>query len=101
MTADTVKVTAGHISRGEQREPDACPIALALRDLHPGATIDVYNSFAVIFTGPAAADLTASLPPKASEFVEAFDHGEDVEPLEFQLTWQTREETELEIEVSP
>lgn len=101
MNTETVRVTATHISLGVRRDSCACPIALALRDMHPEFAIDVYNSFAVVVQDPHTPGLTASLPLEAADFITAFDDENTVEPFEFELTWQDRDETALEIKVTP
>lgn len=91
-TTEKVTVTAGHIKRGERRDPDSCPIALAIRDMHPGAwTADVYSDFAMLTASRHAEPLTASLPAEAVDFVHIFDGGGDVAPFEFEVTWRTAE----------
>lgn len=66
-----------------------CPIALAIRELHPDARVDVFDNTAALTLPGGTALLLARLPQEARRFIDRFDSGEPVEPFEFELTWRT------------
>lgn len=96
----TIRVTAGHIEQGEQNNPMACPIALAIIEQQwPQAEVDVFDGHAYA-SDPIGATiqadyLTADMPEQADEFVNAFDTGREVQPFEFELTWMDPDGVEV------
>lgn len=86
-----VRVTREHIANGVIRDCERCPIALALIDalgdlFTPGSWVDVEMGM-VMFCRAGEETWTAWTPDVAATFIEDFDHGDDVAPLEFTLTW--------------
>lgn len=89
MTAETIRVTAGHIANGTMEDCESCPIALAiLESWGPGAHVEVTRD--EIWLWPAnGGSLTACTPSAACAFINAFD-GETpgpCEPFTFTVEW--------------
>ena len=78
-----IEVSKEDIEVGERGEPDCCPIAWALSRKNFKETY-VDNS-SVNFEDEKGYSYEYYLPPKAMDFVKAFDRGEDVFPFEFTL----------------
>ena len=77
-----VRVTADHIREGTPNSALTCPIAWAIKE-QLGTSMPIE-----VFEGLALADhMEARLPEIACEFVDRFDKGKHVEPIEFTLTW--------------
>ena len=72
-----ITVTRAHIEAGRPGDPDADPIALAIREHLPGASVGL----AVVEIGKSE----HPLPRAAIRFVWDFDAGRPVEPFAFEL----------------
>jgi hypothetical protein len=73
-----VKITRRHINKARPRNPDYCPIALALKELgYKTAWVD--HMFAHINKEELP------LPKEAAAFAISFDGDYPVEPMEFEL----------------
>ena len=80
-----VKVTEEHIDEGVKGCPRNCPVALAFWD---AGAVDVRIGAGRADWRMSNDDLravSAKLPERVQEFVGQFDHGEEVEPLEFEI----------------
>lgn len=87
MTTIQVSVTASDIAVATEKFDDKvveyngaceCPIAIALRRTYPQAK--VHNHIVILRVGEPAL-----LPATARNFIRAFDAGERVEPIIFEL----------------
>jgi hypothetical protein len=85
MTAVTVHVTAGHITRGMPGEAEQCPVALAIRDAIPGLTWVSVGTSEITLAAADAPDITIAAPVPVMDFVTTFDHCGDGEPFTFTL----------------
>jgi len=74
-----IAVTAEHIDQGKLGDPSKCPVALALREHFPDATISVLCDDMWI------GEWTGTTPSEVAAFIDAFDHSLFVEPFEFEL----------------
>ena len=89
----TVRVKQRHINKGLRQCGNACPIALALRDIFPEAGVDVGNTSLEVnaeFRDPStgATDYRLherKMPPIARRFVHEYDHGYQVSPFAFEI----------------
>jgi hypothetical protein len=92
MTAETIRVTADHIKRGEPQDSEKCPIALAMKEQR-GDYVDVDGCHAWYHPpGNDGGALTADLPEEARKFVDRFDHGDETAgPFEFTVEWRDPE----------
>ena len=79
----TVSVTRDHIKNGVRREAACCPIALALRDMFPGANVSVCKYAIEVSFGTYPYD--RALPRAASKFIEDFDFGFKPNPFKFEI----------------
>jgi hypothetical protein len=88
----TIQVSEEDIKKGEKKEPECCPIALALDK----------KGFKEIYVGDCYLDFEDEkgdyhqfmLPNKAMKFISCFDKGENVSPFEFTLGDEDLEPTE-------
>jgi hypothetical protein len=88
MRTVEISVTADHIARGEQRNCERCPIALALLEAVPYAPlIEVNAGHADIHhLGAEHEGMPCMLPDEALDFIQGFDEGADwVGPFTFTL----------------
>lgn len=82
-----VEVTQEHIDKGQRREHDKCPIALAVEDIGyksvsvDGKSLDAWKDKVDGVKGYIYGDL----PDEAVEFIRTFDRGDKVEPLTFEF----------------
>ena len=75
-----IEVKRTHIRRGQQEKPDACPIALAVKESLGVKHVDVQPYELTI------GKLKFSLPDEAHYFIEAFDENKSsVEPFAFEI----------------
>ncbi len=81
-----LEITDDNIACGRFKDPQRCPIALAFREACPAAT-------GIVVTGDGIhcdvddEGLLGPLPPEALEFIDAFDSGDDVEPITIRVTF--------------
>lgn len=87
----TIRVTQADIERGVPGKAFLCPVARAIRrafNANP-ACVAVGRSDVSIVLGSISADnyecFDVTLPPKAREFVRAFDTDQPVQPFTFRL----------------
>lgn len=86
-----VKVTQNHIDNGEKEEMHSCAIALAFIDIPnvdhiPYSTPTVGEEEGIVeFETTDGTQYKALLPKNAVEFYKAFDKGEQVQPIEFEI----------------
>lgn len=85
-----IQVTAEDIAAGKPGEMCACPIALAVARAVPCERICVSAFGIALEQGQDL--LYARLPGRADQFIKAFDDGEPVGEIEFELELRTREE---------
>lgn len=78
-----ITVTAADIASGRRGSSCDCPIARAIRRAGGDITADVACSYAYVGRRPHRRQLL--LPLSARQFMADFDHGEPVEPFEFEL----------------
>ena len=79
----TIQVEQRHIADGVPSESDACPVALALLD---GGVTDALVGYAEIsFRDGEQWYLCNRVPSEISEFIELFDSGETVTPMEIEI----------------
>lgn len=88
MTTTTIQVsvTQSDIDAaryGVKHPSQSCPIARAIRRHYPKAYIP--SALWVQLQYAPSADIAANLPVTAQTFIRAFDAGEPVEPLVFEL----------------
>ncbi len=79
----TINVTQEDIDKGKQGDSCKCPVALALRRIHPGARVGSLTLF-------IADDWVESTPEVARKFISEFDNGRPVGPISFDIlgiTW--------------
>jgi hypothetical protein len=83
----TVTVTTGHIIWSQPGSVRHSPVALALHDAFPAATdiIAGATTFSVIQDTPHAGLLRGVLPPEATAFISALDHGTAAAPFTFSI----------------
>lgn len=80
-----IKVTQDHIDKGEQEDCRACPIALAINALlTPGYVSDVART---ILIGTVNGTMMHKIrtPQIGVKFINLFDGGKYVVPIEFEL----------------
>jgi hypothetical protein len=84
-----VTVTAENIEHGEPRKACACPIALAIIGHYPdyAAGLEVLGPKAYLCDVQGDPYEEAWLPDVARDFIERFDNGVPVTPIEFEMTW--------------
>lgn len=75
-----IEVKKTHIRRGRRLQPDACPIALAIRESLGSEKVQVHKEDVKI------GRKTFDLPEEAQWFVDAFDTKKSsVQPFSFEL----------------
>lgn len=79
-----IQVTQYHIDKGVPEDDRRCPVALAIQDaglpdVRVGQNRDTIEVYGNMYAG------TSPYPGAVADFVRAFEHGEPVEPFEFQL----------------
>jgi hypothetical protein len=74
-----IKVTALHIKNGAIGEPCNCPVALAVKDLFPNKFVGVTQETVLI------EDIYYKVPDFVAAFIDWFDAGREVIPIEFDL----------------
>lgn len=84
-----VSITADDIRQGKRADPCLCPAARAIRRALDNKEVRVIGSachggFARVHFDPAQP--AVELPPEAGRFVTAYDFGDPVGPLDFELT---------------
>ena len=80
------KITQAHIDLGLRGQCEECPVALALMDVFPDAKrITVGGMWINVFLPEKK--LNARVSGVVSDFIENFDKGFDVQPMEFALTF--------------
>lgn len=83
-----VNVTATHITMGEIKDCEYCPIGWAIREgqekpVSPNLKINVQEDYVTID------GIYYSLPKRAQSFIKKFDNEKPVKPFSFFLTkWQ-------------
>ena len=80
-----VRVERKHIEKGEEREPRACPIALAMQEIPFVCLPHVGAKDAEWFDAEDGVYRIGNLPEEAQNFARMFDGGVDVDPIEFEL----------------
>ena len=90
MRTETIKVTREDIKNGEPAYNSGCPIALAMqRAIGPHVSVGTDRFWP--YKEPEdwyARQICGNLPDEAQGFVREFDDGLDVEPIEFQVTFE-------------
>lgn len=78
-----VKVSRHHIRKGLPSQTSHCPVALAIvgRKKYERILVGLH---AVILCSEEG-EITYELPSKATEWIEAFDTGQPVQPIEFEM----------------
>ena len=102
MIKVSINLEQRHINQGTKNECRDCPVALALLEALPGASLvtvgaagmNVGNKMITrLYHGPHDVHGTAVYTPQAVvRFIHAFDDGHEVEPFTFNLTvpdWAT------------
>lgn len=79
-----VKVTQRHINNGVQIIPDRCPVARAIRAVVK-RSVDVQVGSWDVSLEYKGKIINRKLRQKARDFIQAFDIGEEVQPIEFSL----------------
>ena len=93
----TIRVTQAHIDAGQPRNCGSCPVALAVTEACkdvPGfgwAAAELDWLLLLGGNGEPGLLFKARTPPEAEQFMNRFDSYEDVDPLEFTVTWQAVE----------
>ena len=91
-----VKVTEDHIHEGVKGSKRNCPVALAIWD---AGMVDVMVGAGMADwydAAPGKGFVSAALPESVQEFVGDFDHGEEVEPLEFEIEGEARQQRKVQ-----
>lgn len=91
MIKQTIAVTAEHIASGTRGWTGISPIALALGETYPGIPVDVYSNWMHLCGAPEGCQ-DATLPPVAEDFLNAYNSGEQVAPVEFAVYWERAED---------
>lgn len=88
-----VKVTQEHIDKGRENWYSSlcnwschCPISLALKDAFKINTVKSSSVFLFIGEFPDNIIFSVPTPDKVAIFINNFDHGNVVEPFEFELS---------------
>jgi hypothetical protein len=86
----TVTVTENDIKHGVSRNYCKCPIALAVSRMFPTAHIDVGTTRVLVRGGERdirdnIRNMYARLPDAGKQLIQAFDSGNAVSPMEFDL----------------
>lgn len=96
MATETIKITRDGIreSRMQQGTPEYdmfcdCPIGQAVAEAHPEWDFRIFRTYIAVFEGDAHRQIP--LPTEATEFIEAFDDGLPVEPIEFEIEVRGRD----------
>ena len=79
-----IHVTQDHIDRGLRHSASACPVSLALAELTE-TEWSVGNAACYMRVSDPLAKQSLVLPAEAYWFINAFDAGFDVNPLDFDL----------------
>ena len=84
-----IRVTAEHIKNGQRGEPQACPVALAIKEA---------TGIMWITVGPhdmsTMSESQLTLPVSVQKFIRAFDHGErkeEVVPFDFEIDFEIKD----------
>lgn len=96
MDVTVVRVTEKHIADGIACNSARCPIAIALHEALAakgvqqvqGLFVDETKVSFSHYIAPERHQYRADLPAEATEFIQNFDGGASVEPIEFTLTWR-------------
>lgn len=80
-----VKVTKKLIENGEQCDPVLCPVARAIKKKLPKYKEITVGPKKVYITKNEIVKYRAKLPIEAAQFINHFDRGLEVEPIEFEL----------------
>ena len=85
----TVRVTAGHITKGRRGDPHGCAIALAFRGTCPEASSFHVGGPTVLVCASPWDSWTAFLPPEAHEFIRLSGRRRwrKPKPVTFTLRW--------------
>ena len=87
QTWDSVQVTEADIAAGRPRQPESCPIALAIRRQHPYISkVSVEQGSGITVTGPGNRVLVSELLDEEREWIRRFDRGEEVSPIELKAS---------------
>ena len=78
-----IEVTQTHIDKGVKREPDRCPIALALGDA--GFKFVLVQRIRTYLQRNGISYFSQVHDKKTENFVKNFDYGTRVEPFSFEL----------------
>lgn len=89
MNLIKVKVTKDHIERGEKETDDRCPVALAISELDPNATVSVCDDDIWFGYPPEYGEYPT--PEKVRRFIKHFDAGLPVRPFTFELAARSTE----------
>lgn len=81
MKTIKVKVKQKHITKGRKRQPEACPIYHAMKDM--GFKGHAVMGDVVEFDNDGSR--LVAIPAKAEDFVDNFDYGRPVSPFEFNI----------------
>lgn len=80
-------VSSECIKFGIAKNAQSCPVALAIDEQYESTgnyAVSITNSHLAIFTGVRRTRLTM-LPPKVQYFIQKFDQGKPVRPIEFEM----------------
>lgn len=80
-----IQVTDEHIRKGHRADPKNDPVALALKDAGFGDVYVGVNEIRVRKIPFTGIWVSAPVPKLAFEFMLAFDNGQTVDPIEFEL----------------
>lgn len=87
-----VEVTAEDIANGKREDSESCPIALALLRCDGVFGAEVNEDITTVT--PDDDRLSGSPPKEASDFIDNFDAGNDVEPFAFEIEVEAPESEE-------
>ena len=81
----TINLNQYHIDKGERYDSINCPIALAVKDVFPDATVYVFKHGVIYVDKGGLLIYDSNDYNKLGDFIRDFDNGMLVEPLEFKL----------------
>jgi hypothetical protein len=82
-----IKVEQKHIDAGECREARKCAVALALVEAIPDISLCGVTSHDISVFNSGSGEQYFMCTPDLSRFINSFDSGEKVEPIEFEFPW--------------
>ena len=84
---DSVQVTEADIAAGRPKQPESCPIALAIRRQHPYISkVSVEQRGGITVTGPGNRVMVTELLDEEREWIRRFDRGDEVAPIELKAS---------------